>query len=137
MTNSEKMKKIHIWIGITKMTNSKYKKYFELDYSTEGDFDDPEYKVCGFCKDLKIKWYDEDMIGIIPILKKEGDIDTVIKLAPINKKSIDEIKKLCAIQGIIKSNAILYYTDAELKVNKPYKDNYNDLKYIGCFNSSL
>jgi hypothetical protein len=24
---------------------------FELDYSTEGDFDDSEYKICQFCND--------------------------------------------------------------------------------------
>ncbi len=29
-------------------------RYFELDYSTEGDIDDPDYNVCGFCRDLGI-----------------------------------------------------------------------------------
>ena len=38
------MSKIHIWIGTTKKKEEDYLKYFELDYSTEGDFDDNDYK---------------------------------------------------------------------------------------------
>lgn len=43
---------IHIWIGTTHKTEEEYLKYFELDYSTEGDFDDPDYKLCLFVKTL-------------------------------------------------------------------------------------
>ena len=33
------------------------------------DFDDPDYKLCPFCKDINQRWYDEDLIGIIPLFE--------------------------------------------------------------------
>ncbi len=29
-------------------------RYFYLDFSNDGDIDDPDYNVCGFCRDLGI-----------------------------------------------------------------------------------
>jgi Immunity protein 22 len=137
MSVSERMKKIHVWFGTTEQSNAAFKKYFQLDYSTEGDFDDPAYKLCGFCKDTGNKWYDEDMIGIIPVSKKEEAVDKFLKKIPISPKQIEEVKKSCENLGVGIGNAIFYYTDAEFKISPPLKKTYNDLKYIGFFESSL
>lgn len=133
------MSKIHIWIGTTTKTEEEYLKYFELDYSTEGDFDDPDYKECQFCKDISEKWYDEDMIGIMPISKDCQPIAVLLKeIEPLLQKSeIAAINDKCKSLGLNHGNAIFYYTDSDLVINNPYKENYNDLKYIGIYNSSL
>ncbi|KAB0866820.1 hypothetical protein FZH98_10915 [Cronobacter sakazakii] len=47
--------KVHLWIGNNFSSEDDYMRYFELDYSTDGDTDDPDYNVCGFCRDLGIK----------------------------------------------------------------------------------
>ncbi len=46
--------KVHIWIENNFSSADDYIRYFELDYSTDGDIDDPDYKICGFCKELGI-----------------------------------------------------------------------------------
>lgn len=46
--------KVHIWIENNFSSADDYMRYFELDYSTDGDIDDPDYNVCGFCRDLGI-----------------------------------------------------------------------------------
>ena len=131
------MSKIHIWIGITKKEEENYLQYFELDYSTEGDFECPEYKPCQFCKDIGEKWYDEDFIGIIPVLEENVPIIELLEEIPIEENEIEKVLSICKEMGLSMANAIFYYTDAELIIQKPYKDNYNDLKYVGVFNSSL
>ena len=133
----DRMKKIHIWIGNSQKTEGDFNKYFELDYSTEGDFDDPEYKICGFCKDIDQKWYDEDLICILPICEKEILVMDILKDIPINTDEINNVIDECNKLGIKTANVIFYLTDADIIINKPYKENYNGLKYIGVYNSSL
>lgn len=41
--------KVHLWIGSNHDSEEQYRHYFAMDYSTEGDVDDPAYKVCPFC----------------------------------------------------------------------------------------
>jgi hypothetical protein len=131
------MSKIHIWIGTTKKSKEEYFKYFELDYSTEGDFDDPDYKECGFCIDISEKWYDEDMIGIIPVSNENKPIVSLLEEIPLKKSEYDKVVNRCNLIGLNYGNAIFYYTDSELVINKPYKNNYNDLKYVGFYESIL
>jgi hypothetical protein len=132
-----KMSKIHIWVGTTHKNEEEYMQYFELDYSTDGDFEDPEYKLCQFCKDIGIKWYDEDFTGIIPVLENNVPVIEILKEIPIKQNEIDKVLSVCKELGLLMVNVIFYYTDSELIIQKPYKDNYNDLKYIGLFDSSL
>jgi hypothetical protein len=131
------MSKIHIWIGTTKQTEEEYLKYFELDYSTEGDFEDPEYKLCQFCKDLSVEWYDEDFIGIVPIFHMEMPVSVLLNEIPLNSNEISNVLSACEKIGLVKANAIFYLTDAEIQINQPYKTNYNGLQYIGMYKSSL
>lgn len=125
--------KVHLWIGTVHKTEKEYSKYFELDSSTEGDFDDPNYKVCEFCKDVGLKWYDHDFIGIIPLFEDEVDLDVILEEAAIDEEEWSKVKKICKNLGIDKANAIFWYQDPDLDIKKPYKDNYNGLKYIGLF----
>ena len=129
----ESYDKVHLWIGTTFKSEDKYMEYFELDNSTEGNFDDPNYKVCQFCKDIGEVWYDEDFIGIIPRLDEEVDLDEILTEAAVDENELDKVKKVCADYGIKKANAIFWYANGELKLPKPYKEEYNGLKYIGLF----
>ncbi|PIT40773.1 hypothetical protein BHC54_02320 [Snodgrassella alvi] len=116
------------------MPIEKYNKYFELDYSTE-DLDDPDYKVCDFCKDISDNWYDEDFIAYPEPLKKEVDIGKLIdKLISPELDCRQKIINRCHSLGITKANALFWYKASELTLKKPYKENYNGLKYIGIFN---
>lgn len=133
----ERMSKIHIWIGNTKKSEEEYYKYFELDYSTEGDFDDPNYKVCQFCQDIGEKWYDEDFIGIIPLFEEPVEIRTLLDSISLKPESYQPVIDKCTELGITTANAVFYLTDAEIQIPKPYKKSYNDLVYIGLFDSSM
>ena len=130
----ESYEKVHLWVGTNHKPEEEYQAYFELDYSTEGDFDNPDYKVCQFCKDIGEVWYDHDFIGIIPRLKEEVGLDEILKEAAVDENELPEVKRICADYGIEKANAIFWHADKDVVVPKPYKDKYNGLKYIGVFN---
>lgn len=129
------MSKVHIWIGTTTVTEEVYLKYFELDFSTEGDFDDPDYKVCGFCSDIEMNWYNEDFIGIVPRFEEEQCISEIIKSTVVNKLGYPKVFEECRNLGITKANTILFYTDAKLELRKS-NQRYNGLQYIGVFDVS-
>lgn len=131
------MSKIHIWIGHTNKDEDSYDEYFELDYSTEGDFDDPDYKPCQFCIDIGKKWYNEDFLGNIPLFDEDVEITKLLGQTVLAKDEVANVISKCNNLGIEEANAVFYYTDSELNIQEPYQENYNDLKYIGMFNSSL
>lgn len=133
----EQMSVIHLWIGKTEKEEDEYLKYFELDYSTEGDFDDPDYIVYQFCQDIGEKWYDEDFIGIIPLFDEELSIKDILKQVPIANEDIGNVVSKAEELGVFSGNAVFYLTDSEVEIPKPYKVSYNDLSYIGKFRSSL
>lgn len=126
-------KRIHLWIGSNFFPENEYLKYFEIDHSTEGDFDNPSYNICGFCKDIGEVWYDEDFIGILP--RKEGNIPVpdLLTEAAVDPKEYLAIIDKCLDLGIIEANALFWYQDEDLIPPTPYKDSYNSLKYIGVF----
>jgi len=126
-------KRIHLWIGSNFLPENEYLQYFEIDHSTEGDFDNPSYKICGFCRDIGEVWYDEDFIGIIP--RQEGNIpvpDLLIEAA-VDPKEYPAIIDKCLKLGITEANALIWYQDEDLILPTPYKDSYNGLKYIGKY----
>ncbi|MFZ4931761.1 immunity 22 family protein [Chryseobacterium sp. Mn2064] len=129
----EKNNKIHLWIGTTFKPEEEYQKYFELDYSTEGDFDNPKYKLCEFCKDIGKVWYDQDFIGIIPRFEEEVSLDEILEESSTDPEEWDSIKDFCHQNGIEKANAVFWYADGDLVVPKPYRTAYNGLQYIGMF----
>lgn len=133
MENIENLEKVYLWLGITNKSEEEFNQYFELDYSTEGDFDNPNYKVCGFCKDTGQLWYDEDFIGYIWFDEKLSITEILEDEAPIDETEWKKIKKICKELGITKANAIIWYSDASFEISQPYKDNYCGLQYIGLF----
>lgn len=126
MNPLERMKKIHLWIGTTTKTEREYEEYF-------GQNND----VSPFGKDIGIEEYDEDFIGIIPPFEQEIALSDILNEAPIDSSDIKSVLEECKRLNIEKANVVLYLTDASVEILKPYKDNYNELKYIGLFNSSL
>ena len=128
----DKYSKIHLWIGTNKTPEEEYLQYFELDYSTEGDFDSPNYKICQFCVDIGEKWYDQDFIGIIPRSTEDIEIDNILADSSIDEDEWNRIKRICEQKGIIKANAMFWYADADLKIGNIDKT-FNGLKYIGVF----
>ncbi len=129
-------KKEHLWIGTTNKTKDEYFKYFEMDYSTEGDFDDPNYKVCGFCKDIDDVYYDEDFLLAIDPLEKEVSIKEILGYDTLDTSEIEKVIEVCHGLNIKKANCLFSYAlpnDEEIEVKKPYKNSYNDLKYIGIY----
>jgi len=127
----ERYEKIHVWVGSNFESEADYLKYFELDYSV--DIDNPAYKVCGFCKDVGIRWYDEDFIGIIPRKSQEVNLDEIVKESSVDPSELERLKAGCVSNGINKANAIFWYSDGGVIVSEPLKSNYNGLKYIGLF----
>ncbi|MBD2802467.1 immunity 22 family protein [Xenorhabdus sp. M] len=125
---------VHLWVGSNFSFEDEYMKYFELDYSTEGDFDDPNYRLCQFCQDVGQQWYDEDFIGVTPRHYKNVSIDEVLVDAAVDRREFQSIKEICNRLGMNEANAIFWYQDSELIINEPYKEQYNGLKYIGLFN---
>lgn len=126
----------HIWIGTSFMPTKEYNKYFKLDY--KHDIDSPKYVICGFCKDTGNDWYDEDFIGYPKPLKEKVKIDKLIdKFVTSDLDCIQQIETKCHQLGIEQANAVVWYiADTELSefnIQKPLKENYNGLKYIGIF----
>ncbi|EPE7078961.1 immunity 22 family protein [Cronobacter sakazakii] len=62
--------------------------------------DDPDYNVCGFCRDLGIKWYDVDFIGIIPRGNKEVSLDDLLEAAAVDEGKKENVKSKCYASGI-------------------------------------
>ncbi|MCW4455312.1 immunity 22 family protein [Flavobacterium sp. MXW15] len=132
----DETRNIHVWVGSNFSQEEEYMSYFEIDHSTGGDFDDPSYKICGFCKDIGTVWYDEDFIGIIPRRDQEVSLDDILVEAAIDDDELPIAKARCDALGIRKANAIFWYQDADLELEKPIKENYNGLKYLGAFKES-
>ncbi|MNO83383.1 hypothetical protein D3C76_746870 [compost metagenome] len=127
----ERYEKIHVWVGTNFSSEDDYLKYFELDYSVGSD--DPTYKVCGFCRDIGVRWYDEDFIGIIPRKAEEVSLDEILVESAVDSRSIEGLKAECLRLNITKANAIFWYSDGGTDISKPLKANYNGLKYAGLY----
>lgn len=130
----ERYNKVHVWLGTSFAPDAEYLSYFELDYSVE--FGEPGYKVCEFCKDVGISWYDEDFIGIIPRSAHELSLDEILQESCVAPEELPRLKAACAALGITRANAIFWYSDGGVTLSKPLKPHYNGLSYIGLFEGS-
>ncbi len=122
----ERMKKVHIWIGTTSKNEDEFDRYF-----------DQNNDLCQFCKDAGIEQYDEDFIGIIPVFESETDIRDILAEVPIDEKCIDLAVSNSTKLGIQKANAVFYLTDSSVSIEGYDNKLYNDLRYIGMFDSDL
>ncbi len=121
---------IFLWLGNINLKEDEFNEYFKLDYSVEGDFDDPNYKLCGFCRDIEEKWYDEDFIGYIKY-EKEMPILDLLTDVPIAKEDKHKVIEKAAQTGLTLVNAVYWYSG---EISEPDKDkSYNGLKYLGEF----
>lgn len=120
----DRMKKVHIWIGTTLLSEDDYYKYFDQDNGT-----------CPFCLDIGVEEYDEDFMVIIPLFEKEIDIKEILTEVVIDDNEIESVINECKNKNISKANAVFYITDASVVINEPYLNNYNGLKYIGLYNT--
>lgn len=125
---TERMKKIHLWVGTTTADEETYNEYF-----------DQEDDISQFSKDIGFnEEYDEDFIGILPLFGKEIPVEDILENeVPLDKNSVAEVLEICKKMGIEKANAAFYLTDSSITVEEPYKDEYNGLKYIGEYKSAL
>ena len=101
------MSKVHVWVGVN--YDEDYDSYFELDYSDpDMDIDDPNYKVCQFCKDIGERWYDEDWIGVYrnPELM---DVRLLLEELSVDEDTLTEIENICREKNIEKANALFFY----------------------------
>ncbi len=124
-------RKIKVWLGITTLNAESYLNSFELDYEVE-DFEDPNYKICGFCKHIGEVWYDEDFIGIIPIFNDKVSLEILVSETPLSSSSRDKLKRECQKMGIEFGNAILFYSGETREIN--LGEDFNGLKYLGEYN---
>ena len=121
----DRFDKLHLWIGFTRKSEDSYEKYFEQDDLAEG-------KYCQFCQDIGLdEEYDEDFIGILPLLEESVILDEIIEEIPIHEDDVPLLKKRCAELNINKINAIFWYSDPDLRFNHDKK--FNGIKYIGMF----
>ena len=123
----ERIKKIHIWIGNTLKSEEDYLKYFNQE-------DD----ISQFSKDIDIDEYDEDFIGIIPFFDKQLSVLNVLNNeVPIDKSEIPKALEICNNLNIKEVNAVFYLTDSAVSIPASKQNIYNDLHYIGVYNSEL
>ncbi|MQG94610.1 hypothetical protein F6X59_18120 [Pseudomonas sp. MN1F] len=125
--------RVHLWLGVNFSEEEEYLKYFEIDYSGDYEVDDPQYPVCQFCTDVGERWYDEDFIGIIPRKPTLVDIDAMLGDSAIDRSEWNRVKAICLSLGIVKMNAMFWYSDGSLVIPTPLKEHYNGLRYVGLF----
>lgn len=123
--------KVHVWVGTNFSFEEEYLSYFELDYSV--NIDDPKYQICGFCKDIGISWYDEDFMGIMPRKPDEVSLDELLVDSAVDRDRLPDLKAQCMELGIVRANAILWYSDGSVEVSDIPGKLYNGLQYIGLY----
>jgi hypothetical protein len=121
----ERMKKIHIWTGYFSGNGDEFENYFNQ-----------EIPPCQFCTDIDMDEYDEDYIGIIPLFEEKVGVQYLLDKVPVDVDDISKVLEACKNKGIKEDNAIFYLTDSSVSIKNSEKD-YNELKYLGLYNSSL
>ena len=124
---TERIKKIHIWIGTTAKNEEEYNLYF-----------DQEESPSQFAIDIGLNGdYDEDFIGIIPIFPEEKSVGAVLKEeTPLHPSDFILAETKCEKLGIKSANAVFYLTDSSVVVDGS-SSRHNDLFYLGIFNNSF
>jgi len=125
--------KVHVWIGTN--DDEDYDSYFELDDDNDLDIDDPNYKVCQFCKDINEKWYDEDWIGVYQN-SELVDVRILLEEFSVDDGILSEIENICHKKNIVKANAMFFYMNSDIVISDKDKL-YNKLIYLGMFDTNL
>lgn len=75
-------------------------------------------------------------IGIIPLFNDTQDVRTLLDETPAKKDEYSAIVDKYKSLGVESGNTIFYYTNSDIQIS-PVQESYNDLKYIGVFDSIL
>ncbi|RZJ93795.1 MAG: hypothetical protein EOO60_04485 [Hymenobacter sp.] len=122
------MSKIHVWLGMSSKSKEEFSRYFEINQADK----EAGVGASQFDKDIHIKWYDDDLIGVY--YSASDDLDAALDELPTSPASIQAIYDKCAELSITQANAMFYYEDVDLQIADPEKK-YNDLTYIGVFDN--
>jgi hypothetical protein len=138
--------RIHIWAGTSNKTEEQFYKYFDQSkflkdnerFNTDESYprDTPDFNLRSqFSKAIHKQFdYDAEWITIY-YSRKRISIQAAIEELPIwDDQTEVAIYQACVDKGIATVNVILCYADDELIIDKPL-ENYNDMRYIGSFNS--
>ena len=122
------MTKIHVWAGLTSQSREAFGQYFEINPADR----DAGVGASQFDKDIHIKWYDDDLIGVY--YSDSHDLDSALDELPTSEETLEAIRAKCDELAIREANALFYYEDAELEISEPGRK-YNELTYIGVFDN--
>jgi hypothetical protein len=129
---------IQLWIGNNFSSDEEYQHYFHQNFEIPASFFDNK-PSCLFCADLDEPCYIEKSMVIPDRFSSPQDINLIIDTIEVNESEKKKIYEQCIKLGITTANAVFWYINNDvslnLEVQKPYKENYNGLKYIGEFNA--
>jgi hypothetical protein len=128
MSPNHPMSKIHVWIGMSSKNREEFSQYFAINPADR----DAGIGASQFDKDIHIKWYDDDLIGVY--YSETTDLEAALDELPTSPESLAAISDKCQELGITEANALFYYEDADLVIAEPDKK-YNELTYIGVFDN--
>jgi len=128
MSPNHPMAKIHVWIGMSSQSREEFSRYFEINPADR----EAGIGASQFDKDIHIKWYDDDLIGVY--YSDTPDLEAALDELPTSPDSLAAIADKCRELGITEANAMFYYEDADLVISEPDKK-YNELTYIGVFDN--
>ena len=129
---------LHLWVGKTLKSQQDFDKYFDQTNAFMFDLDgreksEEEIILSQFSIEIeKQASFDEDFLSIY-----YGGVNYNLDEALVEVQDSDDfekMKKACEEKGVIEANAMFFYTDSELNISND-KKKYNDLTYIGKFNS--
>ncbi|MCX8754056.1 immunity 22 family protein [Snodgrassella sp. B3837] len=124
---------IQLWIGNNFLEEEKYQQYFQQFEGIQKDVLNPKPR-CLFCADIGEIAYITEKLVALERFSSSQKIEYIIDSIKVNKNEKKRIYEKCIELGISKANALFWYKASELTLKKPYKENYNGLKYIGIFN---
>jgi len=119
----------HVWLGASNIPESQFEDYFKLDYETD-DINDPSYKVCPFCIETGMRWYDEDLLVRI-FFDQPLPIEQVLQELPSDKIR-SAVFEQCKQLNISEANILYYYSDVDINSDNFSKSSLG-VQYLGCF----
>lgn len=125
---TEIMKKIHIWIGETNLSEEELESFFLPE--------DEDSEFLSLLKD--VNEIDPDFAGVLKFDENKSASDVLRYEVPINLLGDDVEKSItaCNSKGVKSANAVFYLTDSTVEVLDA-KEKPAGLTYIGVYNSSL
>lgn len=123
----DRFNRAHLWIGNVSCNQENYETHFQLNGQD----------MSQFSMDLGLLYeYDDDFIGILPLMDDLLPIDELCQETIIAISEIPNVMKHCACLGIEKANAIVWYSDSDITFPIGHQLSYG-LVYIGEFDTEM